>query len=319
MNPQTQANPFIGVDVAKSEVVTAVHSTSVVMTLANEKAALTRWLTTLPATAHLGVESTGGYHGLLCRLAHARGLTVYVLNPKDVHHYAKALGTRAKTDRVDAQLIARYLYQEHEALHPWTPPTPAQERLGKLLQRRAKLVVAKGMLHSSLAGLPGLASERAATLRAIERLVKAIDRELKQAVAQLPEGPQRLAQLRSIPGIGLLSGTALTTLFMRLGFTRIEAAVAYTGFDPRPCDSGQRRGRRRLSKRGPSELRRLLYNAAMAASRTAVWKPFYERQRAKGLSTTAALVVLARKLVRVAYALYQRGTAFNPRLVTGLP
>ncbi len=235
MNPQTQSSSFIGVDVAKSEVVTAMHGTSAVVALANEKAALTRWLTTLPATAHLGVESTGGYHGLLCRLAHARGLTVYVLNPKDVHHYAKALGTRAKTDRVDAQLIARYLHQEHEALHPWTPPTPAQERLGKLLQRRAKLVVAKGMLHSSLAGLPGLASERTATLRAIERLVNAIDHELKQAVAQLPEGPQRLAQLRSIPGIGLLSGTALTTLFMRLGFTRIEAAVAYTGFDPRPC------------------------------------------------------------------------------------
>jgi len=79
---------------------------------------------TLPEAIHLGVESTGDYHRLLAERAHARGITVYVLNPHDVHHYARALGRRAKTDRVDAALLARYLAQEHAGLHPWQPADP---------------------------------------------------------------------------------------------------------------------------------------------------------------------------------------------------
>jgi len=178
-------------------------------------------------------------------------------------------------------------------------------------------VVAKGMLRASLMGLDVLNAERTAVLDQLDRLLTAIDRELKRTLNALPEGTTRQARLRSTPGIGLLSSTALTVLFSRMGFTRADAAVAYTGFDPRPCDSGQHRGRRRLSKRGPSELRRLLYNAAMSAARTPTWKPFYERQRAKGLSSTAAFVVLARKLVRVSYALYKYDTDFDPAMAMG--
>ena len=73
---------------------------------------------------------------------------------------------------------------------------------------------------------------------------------------------------------------AFTELFSRVSFSRSDAVIAYLGLDPRPCDSGPRRGRRRLSKRGPAELRRLLYNAARSAAQTATWKPCYERQRA---------------------------------------
>jgi len=291
---------------------------SAARTLANEKAALARWLATLPTDTALGLESTGGYHLLLARLAWTRGLTVYVLNPRDVHHYARALGRRAKTDRVDAQLIARYIAQEHALLHPWRPATSAQARLTQLLKRRAKLICAKGMLRASFAGLEVLRAESTAAMAQLDRLINAIDHELQRALRALPEGAARCAQLRAIPGIGLLSGAALTELFARVGFTRIEAAIAYSGLDPRPCDSGQHRGRRRLSKRGPAELRRLLYNAAMSASRTKMWKPFYQRQRAKGLSTTAALVVLARKLLRVAYALYHHDAPFDPTRIAAL-
>ena len=314
MNTQSALH-FIGVDVASREVVIACQGEAAVHTLANEERALRCWLATLPANTHLGLESTGGYHLALARLAHARGLTVYVLNPRDVRHYARALGRRAKTDRVDAQLIARYIAQEHAALHPWTPPTPAQARLTQLLKRRAKLVVVKGILRASLAGLDVLRTESTAAIAQLDRLLEAMDAELKRALRALPEGAARCAQLRSIPGIGLLSGAALTELFSRIRFARIEAAIAYTGFDPRPCDSGQHRGKRRLSKRGPAELRRLLYNAAMSAARTKTWKPFYQRQRAKGLPSTAALVVLARKLLRVAYALYHHDAQFDPRRI----
>lgn len=313
MKPQTSLSVFIGVDVASRELVAATFGASAVHTLPNQKAALSTWLGTLPVDATIGVESTGGYHELIARLACERGLTVYVLNPKDVRHYAQGIGRRGKTDDLDARVIARYVAKEHAALHPWQPPTPAQAQLARLLKRRAKLVVAQGMIRASLAHLHGLKDERAEVLGAIDKLVTAIERDLKAAVRTLPDGDTRFAQLRSIPGIGHLSGAALLTLFTRLGFNRVDAAVAYSGFDPRPADSGQKIGRRRLSKRGPAELRRLLYNAAMAAAKTKVWKPFYERQRAKGLSSTAAFVVLARKLIRVAFALFKQRVYFDPK------
>jgi len=98
-----------------------------------------------------------------------------------------------------------------------------------------------------------------------------------------------------------------------------DAFVAFTGLDPRPDDSGQHQGKRRLSKRGPSELRRLLYLAAMAAKKTAAWKPLFEHYRAKGLSTTACFVILARRIARTAWSMYTYKTEFDPgRLTNGL-
>lgn len=85
-----------------------------------------------------------------------------------------------------------------------------------------------------------------------------------------------------------------------------DAFVAFTGLDPRPMDSGQHRGRRRLSKRGPAEPRRLLYLAAMSTAKTKTWKPIYEHYRAKGLSSTATLVILARRIARTAWKIQTR-------------
>jgi transposase len=95
-----------------------------------------------------------------------------------------------------------------------------------------------------------------------------------------------------------------------------DAFVAFTGLDPRPDDSGQHRGKRRLSKRGPAELRRLLYVAAMSAKKTKAWKPLFEHYRAKGLSSTAALVILARRIARTAWSMYTYKTDFDPARLT---
>lgn len=98
-----------------------------------------------------------------------------------------------------------------------------------------------------------------------------------------------------------------------------DAFVAFTGLDPRPDDSGQHRGKRRLSKRGPSELRRLLFLAALSAAKTKAWHPLYERYREKGLSSTAVLVILARRIARTAWSMYTYKTEFDPaRLTKGL-
>lgn len=306
---------FIGVDVAKDEVVVAAHGQATSQPLRNQAVTLKAWLKTLAPETRIGLESTGGYHELLATLAYQAGFTVYLLNPKDVRHYANALGKRAKTDHVDALLLARFIAHEHSDLHPWQPPTPAQRLLDTLLKRRAALVKAQGMMRQTLEHLSTLKAEAKAAQLSLAALVKAIDREIEQALAAQPLIKEKARCVQSIPGIGLLSGAALVNLFSRLPEAHADAIVAFAGLDPRPRDSGKKRGTRRLSKRGPGELRRLLFNAAMSAAKTKVWKPLYERERAKGLPSTAALICIARRLLRIAFALFRKDAFFDANTV----
>ena len=119
--------------------------------------------------------------------------------------------------------------------------------------------------------------------------------------------------------MGPVVGPALLNTLEHFVFERADSFVAYTGLDPRPDDSGKRSGRRRLSKHGPSELRRLLYNAAMAAVTSSAWKPLYQHYLDKKLSRTEALVIIARKIARTAWSVYTHNTTFDPqRLTSGL-
>src|SRR5687768_1600425 len=140
----------IGVDVAKDTITVAcAEDTWNPRILRHQPAVLRAWLQTLPSGSRLGLEATGGYHEALADLAHAQGLTVYVLNPKDVHYYARGLGRRAKTDRVDAELIVRYIAKEQAELHPYAPPSAEQRSLNRLQQRRACVVRLKVALDAT--------------------------------------------------------------------------------------------------------------------------------------------------------------------------
>jgi transposase len=117
----------------------------------------------------------------------------------------------------------------------------------------------------------------------------------------------------------MLSAAAMVNSLERIPLKNADAFVAFTGLDPRPDDSGQHQGKRRLSKRGPSELRRLLYLAALSAIKTKTWRPIYEHYRAKGLSSTAAIVIVARRIARTAWSMYTYKTEFDPgRLMKSL-
>ncbi len=120
-------------------------------------------------------------------------------------------------------------------------------------------------------------------------------------------------------GVGPLVGMSLTNTVERVPFRNADAFVAFTGLDPRAKDSGQKSGRRRLSKRGPAELRRLLFNAAMAAVKSTGWKPIYDSYRTQGWSSTAAFVIIARKIARASWSIHRYQTTFNSdRLTRGL-
>ena len=307
----------IGVDVAKDEIVVACSESSFpVRQIANQRVALLAFLKNLPTGSRIGVESTGSYHELFAEAAHQLGFAVFLLNPKDTRHYAKAVGLRGKTDRVDAELIARMIAHEHTKLHPWVPPTPQQREMDRLIKRRATLVALREAVEMSLHELDGFAVDLKALRTRFNQLIARLDLRVKALVEADPERKQNFARLCTISGVGPVIGTALVNTLERVPLKSADAFVAFTGLDPRADDSGRHRGKRRLSKRGPAELRRLLYMAAMSAINTKTWRPLYEHYRAKGLSSTATLVILARRIARTAWSIYTHKTQFDPARLT---
>jgi len=307
----------IGADIAKDAIVVACSEGSFpVREVANQRPAVLAFLKSLPTGSRIGVESTGTYHELFAEAAHQLGFRVFLLNPKDTHHYAKAVGLRGKTDRVDAELIARMIAHEHTKLHAWNPPTPQQREIDRLIKRRATLISLRQAVAMSLHELGGFADELKALRTRFNQLIARIDLRIRALVEASPDRKQNFTRVCTITGVGPVIGTALVNTLERVPVNSADAFVAFTGLDPRPDDSGQHRGKRRLSKRGPAELRRLLYLAAMSAAKTKTWRPLYEHYRAKGLSSTATLVILARRIARTAWSIYTHKTEFDPSRLT---
>lgn len=302
---------FVGVDVSKAELVIATEPGAGQLTVPNEAKAIARWLRGLNPQACLAMESTGRYHQLLARLALEAGRRVYVINAKDIYFYAKGLGARGKTDASDARVIVRYV-QEHQArLRPAALGTPEQSRLSELLRRRATISRHLGAVEESLKDVPDLARLRASLVLQTKRLLASLDAKIQSLIDADPVMRVKREQLLSVPGVGPQVSALLTALLSRIPFANADAVVAYSGLDPRPNDSGLKRGRRTLSKRGPASMRRLMWLAAFSASHSRAFAGVYQAIRSRGFSSTEAVVILARKLLRIAWAIWRTGVPFD--------
>ena len=305
---------IVGVDVSKDTLACCVNGQP--LQLANTEAAIQAWLRELPPGSIVAMEGTGRYHQLLAGLATSGGMRVYVLNAKDVYFYAKGLGSRAKTDPGDAAVIARYVAEHHQELHLWVPGTPAQRQLQELVRRRAGITSHRASLRQMLGGVTVLRDSFKALEQQFTQLLADLDAQIKVLIARDEDMRQADAVLQTIKGIKLVGSAMLISLLGRLPFDNVNALVAYSGLDPRAKDSGKRRGTRTLSKKGPPELRRQLYLAAFAATRSKTFRPIYDALLARGLKTTEAFVILARKMLRIAWAVWKSRKPFDAGLVT---
>ncbi|MDU9026310.1 IS110 family transposase [Pseudomonas corrugata] len=310
--PIAITQPIVGVDVAKDELVIYHAESDRLETIPNTKAAIKKWLKALPAPVDVAIEATNTYHQEFADLAYAQGCVIYIIDGYELSHYRKGVKVRAKTDALDARLLARYLNNEGHLLHPWVPPSPLYCRLISLFRRRAALVQARVSLKQSWANEPLLEAAFKSQINAMQRLETLLEKTIQTQLEQAGLGHQ-LKRCMKVEGIGLLSGARLIASFQRGDFRNADAFIAFLGLDLRIADSGKKKGRRCLSKRGDPEARRLMHNAAMSASRTAAWKGFYEALRARGFSTTQALVALARKLARVVFALLKNQSEYLPK------
>ena len=277
----------------------------------NDAGAIRRWLKALPGPARLAVEATGVFHLELIEQAHRAGHTVYVIDGYRLSRYRDSIGTRAKTDAGDATLLRRYLRREAADLRPWSPPPKGYRALQQLLLRRARLVQSRTRIDQSLSGLSELRTSRRALIRHIDQLDQLLIKRMRK-VLRTQQWHRSARRIQAIEGIGELTATGLVMAFQRGRFASSDAFIAFLGLDVRARQSGTWRGKEKLSKKGPPELRRLLYMAAMAARRSPTWAPFYQGCIDRGLSKIQALVALSRKLARVAYSLLRNGTEYHP-------
>lgn len=308
---------IIGVDVSSRELVAAwANSKHPLQSIANRRNDILAWLAHLPEGSIIGMEATGRYHQTLADEAVKHGLLVYLINPKQLSAYARGVGRRGKTDPIDAQLIARYIDRERNQLHPYTPPTALQRQLRDLLSQRASLVRHSSAIQQNLqatsATSTGLKRARNKAVQGLAALIAEIDTELKRLFASHAEIESRRKLLQGIVGIGYLNSVALTHRFDRTAFANSDAVVAAYGLDPRPKESGNYFGKRHLTKQGNPEDRRLIYLAAQSAAKSRLFNPLYRTLLTKGLATTQAIIIIARKLLRIAFAVWKSNAPFDP-------
>ena len=303
----------IGIDVAKAEIVAYREDNQTTQAINNDRETLRRWLNALPEQSSIALEATSIYHLDTVELAHEMGHRVYVVDAYRLSHYRESIGQRAKTDPCDARLLARYLASEQGRLRVWSPPPQAYKVLKSLLRRRAELINLRVSITLSWSSEPLLKNELAQQLKSFKQAEQSIQK-LLQKVSKEAGITENIKRCKAIEGVGELTATGLATAFMRGHFVSSDAFIAFLGMDLRAKDSGKKTGTRRLSKKGDAEIRRLAHNAAMAACRSPTWKPFYESYLARGLARTQALVILARKLSRVAFALMKNQSEYQPNL-----
>ena len=296
----------LGIDVAKDQHVVFNWQTQETTTLPNQRNEIKAWLKSFSDPLQIAIEPTSHYHLMVVDEAQAQGHTVYLIDQRQLVHYRQAINVRNKTDPLDAWLLARYLEHEGHLLRPFQPQDPRARRLWALLLRRATVVQSRQQLQQSFREV-GWSIK--ALITQFSQVLLRIDQDVKRLIRELGwwADYQRCC---SIPGIGPGNAAALVATYRRGAFSGSDAFVAYMGLDVRIRESGKFKGKRKLTKRGEAELRRLLYCASHAARTNQRFADYYQKQLEKGLTKIAARVALARKLARIAFALMQNKETF---------
>ena len=234
----------LGIDVSKDQLVVFDWHTEERTTLENQPAAIKAWLKSMYGPVRIAVEPTSSYHLELVEQAHTLGFEIFLINPRQLVHYRKAVGERNKTDQADAWLLARYLDRECASLRPFKPQCAKAQRLWALIKRRGVAVSARQKIQQSFRGtrIP-----TKALVTEIQKLIHRIDQHIQALIRQLAWQTDYQRCL-SIPGIGPVNAAALTAVFHRGAFAGSDAYVAFIGLDVRLRESGKFKGKRKLTK-----------------------------------------------------------------------
>lgn len=273
-----------------------------------------------PSATLVVMEATSTYWIRLAVWLHEQGYVVSVINPRQAHDFAKALGKLAKTDAIDAQTLATLALTLSLTL--WTPPPVVYHDLRQRLAQRDAFLALRQQLRNQLHALRHdrhvVSAVEARLTGLIETLTTQIDdieAEVATVIEQDPEWAASIQRLLTIKGVGLW--TAAWLMVTTLNFTTCAspaALTAYAGLAPQPYQSGTSvRGRGQLSRHSVGRLRTALYMATLsAAQHNPVIKTMYDRLREAGKPVKVARCAVARKLLHIAWAIVTKQTTFDP-------
>lgn len=299
---------FIGIDVSKAYLDIFEGSAR---RIANTAEAVAAWIAGIKSVRLVLFEATGPYDRVLRQHLHAAGIACVRVNPLHARAFARATGRLAKTDRIDAQLLAAMA----QALTP-APQAPAdadRQDLAELHRRRAQLVDCRQQERTRRhTASPAIAAGIDSHLDWLDAQIGSLDTRIAELIGRSAELERAARLLRSIPGIGPVGATALLALMPELGQRSGKTIAALAGLAPMNRDSGQYRGQRRISG-GRAEVRKALYMAAVTASRSASrLAAGYAALTERGKPPKLALIATARKIIITANAILRTSQPFTP-------
>lgn len=314
----TEPAVFVGIDVSKARLDVAVRPSGEAQSVPQSEAGLATLITKLSALHPTAIvlEATGGLEVSLVSALVAAGLPVQVLNPRQVREFARATGRLAKTDALDAQILAQFAEVLRPA--PRSLPDEATHALSALLPRRRQLIEMVTAEKNRRGSAPKRLQKRITDhIDWLTHELTGIDGELDTAIRQSPVWCKQDELLQSLPGVGPgLSRTVLAEL-PELGTLSPKQLAALVGVAPHNRDSGTLRGARTIWG-GRAVVRTALYMAALVAKKwNPVIKAFYERLVAAGKAKKVALVACMHKLLTIMNAMVKQKTPWRAHSVQG--
>jgi transposase len=311
---------FIGIDVSKTRLDAALRPGDESFSVTNNQrgiAALVKHLKKL-SVSRIVLEASGGYEIAAASELAAAGLPVAVVNPRQVRDFARATGRLAKTDAIDARVLAHFA----ELIQPQTRPLPdAQSRELMALAARRRQIVEMLTAESNRHGRAAECVNRAiaAHVRWLRKQLAELDVALEQAIRRSPLWSEKARLLRTVPAVGSVTVTTLLAHLPELGTLSRRKIAALVGIAPFNHDSGKLRGRRAIWG-GRAQVRAVLYMCTLVATRrNPVLQAFYARLRAAGKKPKIALTACMRKLLIMLNAILRHQAPWNPEFAFDLP
>jgi len=304
---------FVGIDVAKATLDIATRPDGERWSVPNDEAGISALVARLRplAPALIVLEATGGFETATVAAVATAGLAVVVAKPRQVRDFARATGQLAKTDVLDAQVLA--LFAERVRPEPRPLPDEAARGLDALLTRRRQLLEMRTAEQNRL-GFAAAAVRRDITqhIHWLERRLRDVDSDLEQVIRTSPLWRAKEDLLRTVPGVGPVVSRTLLGELPELGTLTHKQIAALVGVAPRARDSGTLRGKRMVWG-GRAPVRAALYMGALVAARhNPVIRAFYARLRTAGKPAKVALVACMRKLLTILNAILRTGTPWRP-------
>ena len=303
---------YVGIDISKAALDVCVWPAKEAWRVPYTDDEIGRLVARVQALAPVGIvmEATGKLEHRVAAALAAAGLQVCVVNPRSVRHFARSIGRLAKTDRIDAEVIAHYGAVVRP--EPRVLPDAQARELADLLARRQQLVEMITAERSRLgSALPATQQEIRTHIAWLERQLAKQNGDLGGMIRRSPLWRVRDELLRSVPGVGEVTALTLITLLPELGTLGKKQVTALAGLAPFNRDSGMLRGRRTIWG-GRARVRTALYMAALTAKKhNPVIKAFYDRLLAAGKAKKVALVACMRKLLVILNAMLRDQRAWN--------